>query len=44
VQIGTVLVEEGLGVFKRLEMELAAQLRMKGYTRLEDCRGKLKEL
>jgi dihydroorotate dehydrogenase (fumarate) len=44
VQIGTVLVEEGLGVFKRLETELAAQFSKRGYTRLEDCRGKLKEL
>ena len=44
VQIGTVLVEEGVDVFGRLETELAAQLSKKGYTRLEDCRGKLKEL
>ncbi len=44
VQIGTVLVEEGLGVFGRLEAELAAQLGKKGYAKLEDCRGKLKEL
>jgi dihydroorotate dehydrogenase (fumarate) len=44
VQIGTVLVEEGVGVFGRLETELAAQFNKKGYTKLEDCRGKLKEL
>jgi dihydroorotate dehydrogenase (fumarate) len=44
VQVGTVLVEEGVGVFDRLESELAAQFRKKGYKRLEDCRGKLKEL
>jgi len=44
VQIGTVLVEEGVNVFGRLETELEAQLSKKGYTRLEDCRGKLKEL
>jgi dihydroorotate dehydrogenase (fumarate) len=44
VQVGTVLVEEGIGVFDRLETELAAQFRKKGYKRLEDCRGKLKEL
>jgi len=44
VQIGTVLVEEGVGVFGRLETELAAQLSKKNYSRLEDCRGKLKEL
>jgi dihydroorotate dehydrogenase (fumarate) len=44
VQIGTVLVEEGVDVFGRLETELAARLSKKGYTRLADCRGKLKEL
>jgi dihydroorotate dehydrogenase (fumarate) len=44
VQIGTVLVEEGLGVFNRLETELAVCLSKKGYKTLEDCRGKLKEL
>jgi dihydroorotate dehydrogenase (fumarate) len=44
VQIGTVLVEEGLGVFNRLEHELAALLEKKGYHSIEDCRGKLKEL
>jgi dihydroorotate dehydrogenase (fumarate) len=44
VQIGTVLVEEGIEVFGRLEMELAAQLSKKGYRTLTDCRGKLKEL
>jgi len=44
VQIGTVLVEEGVDVFGRLEMELLAQLSKKGYTKVEDCRGKLKEL
>jgi len=44
VQIGTVLVEEGIGVFDRLEMELAALLIKKRYQTLADCRGKLKEL
>jgi dihydroorotate dehydrogenase (fumarate) len=44
VQIGTVLVEEGLEVFGRLETELAALLEKKGYRAIEDCRGKLKEL
>jgi dihydroorotate dehydrogenase (fumarate) len=44
VQIGTVLVEEGIEVFGRLEMELAAQLTKKGYRTPADCRGKLKEL
>lgn len=44
VQIGTVLVEEGLPVFDRLEKELAEILRRKGYESPEACRGKLKEL
>ncbi|MBA5865268.1 MAG: dihydroorotate oxidase [Nitrospira sp. CR1.3] len=44
VQIGTVLVEEGLGVFNRLEVELAACLDKKGYKSVADCRGRLKEL
>lgn len=44
VQIGTVLVEEGIEVFQRLEKELAAQLSKQGYKTLDDCRGKLKEL
>jgi dihydroorotate dehydrogenase (fumarate) len=44
VQIGTVLVEEGLDVFRRLETELAAILSKKGYASVADCRGKLKEL
>ena len=44
VQIGTVLVEEGLDVFRRLERELAAILEKKGYSSLSACRGKMKEL
>ncbi len=44
VQVGTVLVEEGLGAFGRLERELAAQLKKKGYGSIADCRGKVKEL
>ncbi|MBI3602882.1 MAG: dihydroorotate oxidase [Nitrospirae bacterium] len=44
VQVGTVLVEEGLGVFERIETELGALLRQKGYPSPEACRGKLKEL
>jgi dihydroorotate dehydrogenase (fumarate) len=44
VQVGTVLVEEGLDVFGRLERELSAQLNKKGYHTLADCRGKLQEL
>lgn len=44
VQIGTVLVEEGLDVFSRLEAELGACLDQKGYRSVAECRGKLKEL
>lgn len=44
VQIGTVLVEEGIEVFARLERELAACLEKNGYKSVADCRGKLKEL
>jgi dihydroorotate dehydrogenase (fumarate) len=44
VQIGTVLVEEGVQVFERLEHELTACLENKGYKTIGDCRGKLKEL
>jgi dihydroorotate dehydrogenase (fumarate) len=44
VQVGTVLVEEGVKVFKRLEQELAACLDKKGYRSVAECRGKLKEL
>ena len=44
VQIGTVLVEEQIGVFERLERELAECLEKKGYQSVADCRGKLKEL
>jgi dihydroorotate dehydrogenase (fumarate) len=44
VQLGTVLVEQGVGVFGRLEAELAAILMRKGYRSLEGCRGRLKEL
>lgn len=44
VQIGTVLVEEGLKVFGRLEAELAETLAKKGYRTIEDIRGSVKEL
>jgi dihydroorotate dehydrogenase (fumarate) len=44
VQVGTVLVEEGIGVFERLERELAVWLEKKGYKSPVDCRGRLKEL
>jgi dihydroorotate dehydrogenase (fumarate) len=44
VQIGTVLVEEGLDVFGRLEAELADVLQKKGYRSVKECCGRLKEL
>ena len=44
VQVGTTLVDEGLSSFERLEKELAEVLSKKGYTSVEACRGKLKEL
>jgi dihydroorotate dehydrogenase (fumarate) len=44
VQIGTILVEEGLEVFNRLEKELARILLQKGYASPAACRGTLKEL
>lgn len=44
VQIGTALVEEGVGVFDRLEQELAACLEKRGYRSVSECRGKLREL
>ncbi len=44
VQVGTVLVEEGLGVFERLERELDAELMSRGGRPVEEYRGRLKEL
>ncbi|MBH0186242.1 MAG: dihydroorotate oxidase, partial [Nitrospira sp.] len=44
LQIGTVLVEEGLDVFSRLDKELAEILARKGYHSVSECRGMVKEL
>ena len=44
VQLGTILVDEGLSSFERIEKELADMLHKKGYSSVEACRGKLKEL
>lgn len=44
IQVGTVLVEEGVEVFERLERDLAAVLADKGYETVDSCRGKLQEL
>lgn len=44
VQVGTILVEEGVGVFSRLEREVTDCLERKGYSSLMACRGKLREM
>lgn len=44
VQIGTVLVEEGVRAFERLNQELSEVLARKDYASPAACRGKLKEL
>ena len=44
VQVGTMLVEEGCGVFARLARELAELLERKGYASVLACRGKLREI
>ena len=44
VQVGTTLVEEGMGAFVRLENEFTALLEKKGYASALACRGKLREL
>ena len=44
VQVGTALVEKGIGVFERLEGELVEVLSRKGYNSVAACRGQLKEL
>lgn len=44
VQVGTQLMKEGVGVFFRLENELIEIMREKGYTSLDEFRGKLKSI
>jgi dihydroorotate dehydrogenase (fumarate) len=44
IQVGTVLVDEGLHVFERLEGELRSVLEKKGYDSPASCRGRLREL
>ncbi|CAK8054579.1 dihydroorotate oxidase [Eupransor demetentiae] len=41
VSVGTQVIKEGLGVYARLEKELSDIMEAKGYTSLEDFRGKL---
>ena len=42
VQVGTQLLREGPGVFKRIQEELCLIMREKGYSSLAEFRGKLK--
>lgn len=44
IQVGTALQEEGPGIFARLNEELSAILRHKGYKSIDEVRGKLKTL
>ena len=44
VQIGTILVDENVSVFERLEAELTDWLKLRGYSSLMECKGRLKEL
>ncbi|WP_148715822.1 dihydroorotate oxidase [Chitinolyticbacter meiyuanensis] len=44
VQVGTALYEEGLGVFSRLNRELARLMESKGYSRIADFQGALRTL
>ncbi len=43
VEVGTILAKEGPAVFERLDTELKAIMEAKGYQKLSDFRGKLKE-
>lgn len=44
VQVGTQLKEEGLTTFRRLILELQTIMQTKGYTNIDEYRGKLKTL
>ncbi len=44
VQIGTAFIQQGPGVFERVQNELADFMASKGYKKLSDFRGKLKTL
>lgn len=43
VQVGTTLMKEGTSCFERLELELQEVMMKKGYTSLDQFRGKLRE-
>jgi len=44
VQLGTVFIQEGPSCFARVQEELKSIMQRKGYTKLEDFKGKLKVL
>lgn len=44
VQLGTIYMQEGPGCFTRIQEELADYMNRKGYTNIEDFKGKLKTL
>jgi len=44
VQIGTILVEEGVKCFERIEKELQELMEKKGYSSVDEVKGKLKTL
>ena len=44
VQIGTQFMREGTGCFERIESELLALMKEKGYNSINDFKGKLKEV
>jgi dihydroorotate dehydrogenase (fumarate) len=44
VQIGTTLWEEGVECFNRIEQELVDIMNVKGYSSIEEFKGKLKEI
>lgn len=44
VQVGTTLHQEGIDVFERLAAELEDVMREKGYTSIDDFKGKLKTI
>lgn len=44
VQIGTAFLQQGPGIFAKVQQELADIMQMKGYKKLSDFQGKLKTL
>lgn len=44
VQMGTAFLQKGPSIFKKVQNELKAVMRLKGYSKISDFRGKLKTL